>query len=52
MPVLGAEGGGMAHVRREGRVVVAVGVGETADQSFIINKNPIGALNRDQCVAG
>lgn len=43
-------GGGKAHARREGRA--AVGAGGTADQSFIINKNPIGALNRDQCVAG
>lgn len=30
----------------------ALGVGRAADQSFIINKNPIGALNRDQCAAG
>lgn len=33
--------GGKAHTEEE--------VGGTADQSFIINKNPIGALNRDQC---
>lgn len=37
------KGGGATHIRRGEK---------TADQSFIINKNPIGALNRDQCVPG
>lgn len=52
----GARGGeekGVEKATWKTRRAGGAGSGErAADQSFIINKNPIGALNRDQCAAG